>query len=78
VLAVIARQCQRGGTCSLPIDMIAALAGVGRSTVKRAMRQARGLGLILVKERRIPGRKSLPQKLCQHGLRARLNIHRPA
>jgi hypothetical protein len=59
VLAVMGRQCRRGGTCSLHIDAIAALAGVSRTTVKRAMRQARLLGLVLVKERRIPGRKSL-------------------
>jgi hypothetical protein len=59
VLSVIARQCQRAGACVLPIDAIAALAGVGRTTTQNAMRQARKLGLILVKERRIPGRKSL-------------------
>ena len=59
VLTVIGRQCQRAGVCVLPVDAIAALAGCSRSTVKNAMRQARLLGLILVKERRIPGRKSL-------------------
>ena len=59
VLSVIGRHCQRGGTCSLPIDPIAALAGCSRTTVKRALRQARLLGMVLVKERRIPGRKSL-------------------
>ncbi len=59
VLTVIARQCQRGGTCNLAIDAIAALAGVTRTVVKTAMREARRLGLILVRERRIPGRKSL-------------------
>src|SRR5271165_4730123 len=58
VLTVIGRQCQRAGACVLPIDATA-LAGCSRSTVKNAMRQARLLGLILVKERRIPGRKSL-------------------
>jgi hypothetical protein len=58
-LSVIGRQCQRGGTCSLPIDAIAALAGVCRTVVKNAMRQARAVGLVLVRERRIPGRKSL-------------------
>jgi hypothetical protein len=31
-LAVIARQCQRDGACSLPIDAIAALAGVSSLT----------------------------------------------
>jgi hypothetical protein len=59
VLSVVGRQCREHGACSLPVDAIAALAGVCRTTVKRAMRQARLLGLILVKERRIPGRKSL-------------------
>ena len=59
VLTVIARQCQRAGTCSLPIDAIAALAGCCRTVVKNALRQARLLGLLLVKESRIPGRKSL-------------------
>ena len=60
VLTVLARQCQRtGGVCALHIDAIAALAGCSRSTVKNALRQAKLIGLILVKERRIPGRKSL-------------------
>lgn len=59
VLTVVARQCQRTGVCVLHIDAVAALAGVSRTTVKRAIRQARLLGLFLVKERRIPGRKSL-------------------
>src|SRR5208337_5208440 len=43
-LAVIARQCQRAGVCILPIDAIAALAGVSRTTVQNAQRQARVLG----------------------------------
>jgi len=59
VLTVIGRQCQRTGVCVLPVAAIAALAGCSRTSVKNAMRQARLLGLILVKERRIPGRKSL-------------------
>ena len=59
VLTVIGRQCQRASACVLPVDAIAALAGCSRSTVKNAMRQAKLLGLILVKERRVPGRKSL-------------------
>ena len=59
VLTVIGRQCQRGGACTLPIDAIAALAGVHRTTVQNALRAARGQGLLLVKERRIPGRRSL-------------------
>jgi len=59
VLTVIARQCQRTGVCVLHIDGIAALAGCSRTTVKNALRQARLLGLILVKERRVPGLPSL-------------------
>jgi hypothetical protein len=55
VLSVIARQCQRGGTCSLPIDAIAALAGVSRTTAQNTLRQARHLGLLEVKERRRRG-----------------------
>ncbi len=60
VLSVIARQCQRAGVCSLPIDAIAALAGVSRTSVQNAQRQARRLGLIEVRERRRRGLPSLP------------------
>jgi hypothetical protein len=67
VLSVIGRQCQKGGTCSLPIDAIAALAGVCRTVVKNAMRQARAVGLVLVKERRIPARKSLTNVITAIG-----------
>ena len=57
VLAVIGRQCQRGGACTLPLD--AALAGVCRTTAQNALRAARLCGLLQVRERRIPRRKSL-------------------
>jgi len=59
VLTVIARQCQRAGVCTLHIDAIAALAGCSRTSVQNALRQARLVGLILVKERRRPGQPSL-------------------
>jgi hypothetical protein len=59
VLTVTARQCQRTGVCTLHIDAIAALAGVSRTSVQNALRQARLRGLILVKERLIPGQPSL-------------------
>ena len=68
VLTVVARQCQRAGVCVLPVDALAALAGCSRSTVKNAMRQAKLLGLILVKERRIPGRKSLTNIISKEWL----------
>ncbi len=58
-LSVIGRQCQRGGVCVLPIDAVAALAGVSRSTTQNALRAARRLGLIEVKERRRRGLPSL-------------------
>ena len=50
---------QRASACVLPVDAIAALAGCSRTTVKNAMRQAKLLGLLLVKEWRIPGLPSL-------------------
>src|SRR5215212_6950577 len=53
VLAVIAAEVVKGGACRLALDHIAALAGVGRSTVKRALREAHGLGLIRIEERRL-------------------------
>jgi len=59
VLSVIGRQCQRAGVCTLPIDALGALAGVSRTSVQNAMRQARALGLIEVRERRRRGRPSL-------------------
>jgi hypothetical protein len=58
-LAVIARQCQRTGACSLPIDAIAALAGVSRTTVQNALRAAKAQGIVLAKERRRRGLPSL-------------------
>jgi hypothetical protein len=60
VLSVIAREVQRrDGACSLPIDALAALAGVSRTTVQNLLRQARHLGLLEVKERRRRGLPSL-------------------
>ena len=57
MLSVIARQVQRGGVCSLPIDALAALAGVSRTSVQNTLRQGRRLGLLEVRERR---RRGLP------------------
>jgi hypothetical protein len=62
-LTVIARQCQKSGVCTLPIDAIAALAGVSRTTVQNALRAAKGHGLILARERRRPGLPSLTNVL---------------
>ena len=53
VLAVVAVEVRHHGACTLTIGHIAALAGVGRSTVKRALREAHALGVIRIKERRL-------------------------
>lgn len=58
VLTVIARQVRWRGQCDLHIDKIAALAGVSRTSVQNALRQARRLGLITVQERRYRGQRS--------------------
>jgi hypothetical protein len=57
VLRVIGDEVKRHGACSLYIDAIAAMAGMHRTTVQNAIRQARRLGLITVEERRPPGRR---------------------
>jgi hypothetical protein len=60
VLAVVAAEVERRGACTLPNDKIAAIAGVCRSTVKNALREARALGLITVEERRKTPRYNAP------------------
>src|SRR5215212_3877742 len=55
VLAVVALEVVKHGSCRLAIDHIAALAGVGRSSVKNALREAHGLGLVGIEERRLTG-----------------------
>jgi DNA-binding FadR family transcriptional regulator len=51
-LAVVSAECARRGACALTLDAIAALAGVSRTTVRNALREARRLGLVEVEERR--------------------------
>ncbi len=53
VLAVVAEQVLRHGRCALALDHIAALAGVSRSSVKNALRQAAALGLVAIQLRPI-------------------------
>ena len=52
-LAVVAEQIRRHGRCSLAIAHLGALAGVSRSTVKNALRQAEALGLLAIQRRPI-------------------------
>src|SRR4029453_12586990 len=61
VLAVIAAEHVKHGRCTLTIDHIAALAGVGRTTVKNALREAQRQGLPRIEERRVPGGGKAPQ-----------------
>ena len=58
-LRIIGDECRDHGVCALHLDAIAARAGVGKTTVQNAMRQARRLGLIDVRERRRRGQRSL-------------------
>lgn len=55
VLALVAAETVRRKDCRLAIEHMAAIAGVGRSTVKNALREARRLGLITVEERKVTG-----------------------
>ena len=58
-LSVVGREAARGRPwCDWPLDRIAALAGVGRTTARDALRLAERLGLVRVQERRRRGAKS--------------------
>jgi hypothetical protein len=54
-LSLVAAETARRGDCRMAIEHIASVAGVSRSTVKTAIREAKKLGLITVEERRITG-----------------------
>ncbi|MCJ2012655.1 helix-turn-helix domain-containing protein [Methylobacterium sp. J-076] len=59
-LALIAAETTRKGDCRLAIEHLAAVAGVSRSSVKNAIREARKLGLLTVEERRVTAFRNLP------------------
>ena len=59
VLTVIAGEVKRQGRCCLPIDQVAALAGVCRTTVQSTLHEARRLGHVGIIERPRPRQKSL-------------------
>jgi hypothetical protein len=59
VLTVIAGEVKRQGVCDWPIDKIAAVAGVCRTTAQNARRAATRLHHISVQHRPVKGRKSL-------------------
>ena len=52
-LAVVAVEVVKRKACTMAIGAIAALAGVSESTAKRALRHARAIGLLHIRERRL-------------------------
>jgi Bacterial regulatory proteins, gntR family len=60
VLAVIAAEVLRHSRCTLTVGHLAALAGVSETTVRNALREARGLGLLSIEERRLTGWRNAP------------------
>ena len=59
VLCVVSGEVKRQGICDWPIDKIAAVAGVSRTTVQNALSWAQRLGHVMVEQRPVHGRKSL-------------------
>lgn len=59
VLCVLSGEIKRSNICDLPIDKIAALAGVSRTTVQTTMHEARRLGHVEITERPQSGGKNL-------------------
>jgi hypothetical protein len=62
-MRIVGDECRVHGCCTLHIDAIAARAGVHRTTVQNALREAQGReghpGIITVQERRRCGHRSL-------------------
>ena len=64
-MRIVGDECRAHGCCTLHIDAIAARAGVHRTTVQNALREAQGRGevpsspIISVQERRRAGQRSL-------------------
>jgi hypothetical protein len=52
VMKILADEVKARGSCRLPLDAIAARAGVCRRTAQQAIREAAGLGLVLIRETR--------------------------
>jgi AraC-like DNA-binding protein len=64
VMRIVGDECRARGCCTLHIDAIAARAGVHRTTVQNALREAQGrepgrTAIITVQERRLRGQRSL-------------------
>jgi hypothetical protein len=59
VLRIVGDECRDRGCCALHLEAIAARAGTCRTMVQNALRIARRLGLVDVRERRRRGQRSL-------------------
>ena len=64
VLSVVASEVSRNGRCTLPIGAIAGMAGVGKTTVRTALQQAKGLGILTVEEHRLTAFRNAPNTVC--------------
>src|SRR3954468_13660354 len=60
VLRIVSDEVRQHGQCARCVDELAARAGVCRSMVKNAVREAARLGLLTIEERRRKGRRNLP------------------
>lgn len=60
VLSVVAHEVRLTGSCTLPIDAIAARAGVSRRLAQMAVRKAQTLGFVSVETRRVRAFRCLP------------------
>lgn len=59
VLRIVGDECRDRGVCDRCLAELAARAGVGKSTVRNALRTAARLGLLTLQERRRRGQRSL-------------------
>ncbi|WP_156421618.1 hypothetical protein [Aureimonas sp. AU40] len=60
LLAIIVQEIRKRGHCARPIGALAGLAGISRTSAKRALRIAERMELIEVTRRPRPGQKNLP------------------
>ena len=72
MLCIVGFEIKRCGVCDLPIEKIAALAGVCRTMVQNTIHEARRLGHITIVERPQRGSKSLTNlvRICSPEWRA--------
>lgn len=59
-LAVVGREAHRSKTCTWPMGKIAAVAGVSKDTVRRALKLASMIGMAHVQHRRVSACRNLP------------------